>query len=162
MVGADCTKRRVVEELNGEYNFVHIACHGTFDDRHPLESSLWLRDYPRADAARLRAEEIQTLVRFRRSPVVTLSACSTALAAESRSNTWNGLPGALLRAGARALVGARWPVKDGVAAAFMTGLYRKLRASDASALACFHDVEDELRAGGPLEDWASFGYLGLP
>ncbi|WP_432973678.1 CHAT domain-containing protein [Dactylosporangium sp. CA-233914] len=160
--GAECTKRLVVEHLNGGFDFVHLICHGTYDDRHPLESSLHFSVRREVEAFRLRAREIETMVRFPRRPVISLSACSTALTAESRSNTWNGLPGALLRAGAHALIGTRWPIRDEAAAAMMVDYYRRVRHSGASALQCFLAMQDDERRRGRAEDWASFGYLGQP
>ena len=73
--GEDCTKRLVVEHLNGDYDYIHLICHGTYDPEHPLESALVFRDGPERDAHRLLAREIERLVRFARRPVVTLSAC---------------------------------------------------------------------------------------
>jgi hypothetical protein len=160
--GEKCTKRRVVEQLNGDYEYIHLICHGTFDANHPPESALIFRDRPDADAYRLRAHEIESMVRFPRRPIVTLSACSTALTADSRSNTWTGLPGALMRVGARCIVGTRWPVRDAAAAQMMRYFYRTLINTDDEPITCFFAMQDAQRPSGRLEDWACFGYLGLP
>jgi hypothetical protein len=161
--GEDCTKRRVVEELNHEYEYIHLICHGTYEPDRPSESSLIFRDAPVGDGYRLRAREIEELVRLVRRPIVTLSACSTALTADSRSNTWLGLPGALLRAGARAIVGTRWPVRDEAAAEMMGYFYRTLINTHLRPMTCFFAMQEQSRRQhGRVEDWACFGYLGLP
>jgi CHAT domain-containing protein len=160
--GLACTKKRVVEELCGEYGFVHFICHATYDTERPHESSLYFRDSHTADAYRLRANEIREFVRFKDDPVVTLSACSTALTADSRSNTWHGLPGSLLESGARCIIGTRWPVADRVAEEMMGGLYELMLTSDRSPAACLHALQDQLRDRRPVEEWSCFGYLGTP
>ena len=165
--GEQCTKRVVVEHLNGDYDYVHLICHGTYDPAHPAESALLFREGPERDAYRLRAREIGSLVRFTKRPVVTLSACSTALTADSRSNTWTGLPGALLRADAHCVIGTRWPVLDSTAASMMTHFYREITTSGHRPLQCFFTMQDAQRCMsrgrmGRVEDWACFGYLGLP
>jgi hypothetical protein len=160
--GKDCTKKSVCEMLNGGYDFIHFICHGTYDPAGPRESSLYFRDEWKMDAYRLRASELRQFVRFRKRPVVTLSACSTALTADSRSNTWHGLPGSLLEVGARCIIGTRWPVADRAARVVMSEFYGLLLATDKTPLQCFHAVQDNARKEGRVEEWACFGYLGLP
>ena len=161
--GDALTKRTIVEHLNGEFDFVHLICHGAHDSAHPMESSLYFDNASGNDSVRLRARELELLTRMPRKPVVTLSACSTALTAQSRSNTWNGLPGSLLRAGAHAIIASRWPVHDDAAATLMNSLYQQIRTTDQSVLQCFHLAQAGLRdSGAPIEDWACFGYLGRP
>lgn len=162
LTGDRCTKRAVVEYLNGRYDYIHLICHGTYEPARPEESALVFRDGPQTDAYCLRAREIESMVRFPRRPVVTLSACSTALTADSRSNTWTGLPGALLRSDARCVIGTRWPVRDETAASMMTGFFRELTTTGRRTLDCFFAMQDAQRDSGRAEDWACFGYLGLP
>jgi CHAT domain-containing protein len=160
--GRDCTKKSVSEVLNEDFDYIHFICHGTYDFEHPGESSLYFRDLWTADAYRLRAYELRQFVRFKKRPVVTLSACSTALTADSRSNTWRGLPGSLLEVGARCIVGTRWPVADEASGALMSQFYELLLTTDQTPLQCFHMMQDKARTDGRMEEWACFGYLGLP
>ncbi len=160
--GASCTKKTIVEYLNGEFDYVHFICHGSYDEHDPLQSALHFREQEGTDTFRLRASEIEQFVNMPRRPVVSLSACSTALTADSRSNTWNGLPGALLRSGARALVGTRWPVRDIAASSMMRSFYEHVAAGDKTPLQAFFAAQDAHRHMGAVEDWACFGYLGLP
>jgi CHAT domain-containing protein len=163
LAGQECTKRNVIEALCGEFDYVHLICHGDYDTRAPLNSSLYFHRPPTRDAFTLRAAEIQRYVRFAREPVVSISACSTALVADSRTNTWDGLPGSLLRAGARALIAARWPVDDWAASDLMRQYYGTLATCAKSAVDAFFMAQDSLRRSRrKIEDWACFGYLGVP
>ncbi len=91
-----------------------------------------------------------------------LSACSSVVTADSRTNSFHGLAGSLFRCGARAIVGSRWPVDDQAAAVLMARFHRLLRTTAQSPdlslqLACEQLREDGHRS----EDWAAFGYYGV-
>jgi hypothetical protein len=159
--GRECTKLATLQEMCGEYDFIHIIGHGTYRDLDPMGSSLEFRRGA-SDGYMVRAKEIQTYVHFPRRPVITLSSCSTALTAASRSNTWDGIPGALLRAGCWAIIGARWPVRDEAAARMMRFFYERIARTDDSPLKCYSAMRNREREGGQLQDWACFGYLGNP
>jgi CHAT domain-containing protein len=160
--GRECTKKRVTEALRGAYDYIHFICHGTYDAQHPGESALYFRDLWTADAYRLRARELRDLVRFMNRPVVTLSACSTALTADSRSNTWHGLPGSLLEVGAHCIIGTRWAVEDSVARTHMAEFYQQVLSTDKTPLQSFFTMQDRARSHRPMQEWSCFGYLGLP
>jgi hypothetical protein len=68
----------------------------------------------------------------------------------------------LLEIGARCIIGTRWPVADRAASALMAQLYDLLLTTDKTPLQCFHTMQDKARGAGRIEEWASFGYLGLP
>lgn len=160
--GSVCTKRRVIEELNNGYAFVHCVCHGTYDKENPRNSALYFTNDREMDAFRLTAAELREFVRLEDLPMITLSACSTALVADSRSNTWHGLPGSFLEIGARCVIGARWPVADHLARRVMSTLYQKIFLKQGTPLQCFHATQEEMRSSNIIEEWACFGYLGLP
>jgi CHAT domain-containing protein len=91
--------------------------------------------------------------------MVTLSACSTALTAESRTNTWHGLPGSLIEAGARCVIGSRWPVDDEVAKNTMVSLYQTLLASPMNVTVALRSIQDRIAVNGAIKDWSCFGVL---
>ena len=156
-----CTKREVIDELKNNYDYLHFSCHGSFDVLDPLNSALHLVANPQRDNQRLTARDILS-IKFPSRPVVTMSACSTALTAATKANDYTGLTGSLLRAGARAIVGSRWPVYDDTAADFMIRLYERLYDAKRTPYEDFLDVQKDMRKSYPTEDWAAFGYLGLP
>ena len=159
--GERCTKRQVMEELKNNYDYLHFSCHGSFDVLEPLNSALHLVANPQRDSQRLTAHDILS-VKFPSRPIVTMSACSTALTAATKANDYIGLTGSLLRAGARAIIGSRWPVYDDTAADFMIRFYEKLYNANQGPYENFVDVQKEMRKSCNVEDWAAFGYLGLP
>jgi tetratricopeptide (TPR) repeat protein len=159
VVAAGSTKRNLIDALNSDYAAVHFVCHGTYEANAPLDSALLLRRYDVRDIDRLTAAEIREFVRFKRAPMVTLSACSTALTAESRTNTWHGLPGSLIEAGARCVIGSRWPVDDEVAKNTMVSLYQTLLASPMNVTVALRSIQDQIAVNGAIKDWSCFGVL---
>jgi CHAT domain-containing protein len=84
------------------------------------------------------------------------------MTADSRTNSFHGLPGSLLRIGARAIIGSRWPVHDEAAAVLMATLHHRLRSSSESPDLCLHRARTQMREGGyATEDWAAFAYFGV-
>lgn len=159
--GADCTKKNVLAELRGDYDFVHFVCHGTFDVLDPLDSALLLQLRADSDHYRVTARNLLG-IRFRRAPVITLSACSSALTSFSSTNDCTGLTGSFLQAGARCVIGSRWVVRDRASSSFMTTLYGKLLEPSRSPLAAVGEVQAAMRARHGIEDWAAFSFLGMP
>lgn len=115
-------KDRVIERLpNAE--FVHLACHGTFDARNPLRSRLLLSPGPNGDGD-LSAQEVFDL--FLSARLVTLSACDSALTGGVAGDELAGLPRAFLSAGAQNVIASLWRVADPATAMLMKRLYREL------------------------------------
>jgi CHAT domain-containing protein len=90
-----------------------------------------------------------------------LSACSSGLTADSRTNSFHGLPGSLFRIGARAIVGSRWPVDDELSARLMGRLHAMLCTSTAPLDTLLADAVRSLGPALPIEDAAAFGVFGL-
>jgi CHAT domain-containing protein len=159
--GAQCTKKSVLEALAEPWDIVHIACHGTFIESVPLASALHFRADPDDDAHRVTAEDLLRYVQFPGHPLVILSACSSVVTADTRSNSFHGLAGCLFRAGAQAIIGSRWPVADTAARACMEELHRALRQGGPADLALARAAAALRAQGRPAEDWAAFGYFGV-
>jgi tetratricopeptide (TPR) repeat protein len=130
---------------------LHLACHGTLDAQDPLGAGVLMAD-GKIDAA----EWAQLRLHYEE---VVLSACSTGwrpLAAgrvELRGDDILGLPGALLEAGARAIVVSIPKASDAGTEAFMTAYHRR-RASGAPPLTAFCHTQRELLAGHlPPQTW---------
>ena len=161
--GEQCTKASVLAALAQPYDIIHVACHGTFDDVSPLDSALHFNSDTGNDARCLSAGDLLMYANLPSSPLVILSACSSIVTADSRTNSLHGLAGSLFRIGARAIVGSRWPVDDRAASAVMTRFHRNLHESARPADLSLADACGQLRAEGfPLDDWAAFGYYGVP
>ena len=153
-------KSDVLEELTKPYSHIHFACHGTFDPYFPLRSALLLRGTSDEDRFKVTASDILQ-VKMPAAPTVSLSACSSGLTAYGATNDLTGLTGSFLQAGAKAVVGSRWPVYDDTAASFMTRYYSRILEGRTS-LQAVRETQQHLRQkGGRLEDWAAFGHLGI-
>ncbi len=158
---AECaSKRDVLQALTEAWTHIHFACHADFNPVAPLQSSLRLRGRTDQDRHRVTAEDLLS-TGLTPGVTVTLSACSSALTSFGITNDCSGLTGSLLRAGAGAVIGSRWAVRDKTGAAFMTSLYSRLLRQEEPALAV-HATQRQLAERLELDDWAAFSYLGKP
>ena len=154
------SKSRILKALEGDYSFIHLACHANFDVLDPLESALFVAGMDRPKE-RIAAKDI-IRIHLAQSPVITLSACSSALTSYGQANDCVGIPGSLLRAGARGIVGARWSVYDDAAANFMIDYHQRLRSEPSHPLRSLCQTKRHLSQQTRLDEWAAFGYLGVP
>ncbi|TDU84451.1 CHAT domain-containing protein [Kribbella voronezhensis] len=160
--GPECSKESVLRALAEPFDIVHAVCHGTFAETSPLDSALHFTADRYNSARSVSARDLLLRTRLAGRPLVILSACSSVVTADHRTNSFDGLAGSLFRCGARAIVGSRWPVDDRAAAVLMAIFHRLLRTTvdspDVSLrAACRQLREDGCRA----EDWAAFGYYGV-
>lgn len=159
---ADYGKAVILSELAGEYDIIHFCCHASYDSKYPLKSALHLVPDPSDDRHRIDAWDLMSDVKFSRTPTVSLSACSSGVMDSSDINGCYGLPGGFMRAGARSIIGTRWPVYDDTAAETVTNTYEMQRATAMSTSQCLNMVSSQMRETRGIEDWAAFGYMGLP
>ena len=100
--------------------WLHIACHGWFDDADPMASYL-----ETGAGEKLTALEIWQTWRLS-TELVTLSACETGLSQILRGDEPMGLIRAFLSAGARAVLVTQWPVDDLATFLLMSRFYQYL------------------------------------
>jgi len=105
LIGGEATKENVIENCNN-YNVLHMACHGSFNNAQPLDSMLQL-----AGGKGLHVDEIFEM-KLNNSSLVILSACQTALSNISTGDELVGLTRAFIFAGAPALMTTLWNVDD--------------------------------------------------
>jgi CHAT domain-containing protein len=97
---------------------------------------------------------------LRGTDLVTLSACESALLRFDFMDNLHGLAAAFLRAGAKAVIGALWPVSPDTAATFFTELYDHL-AERGDRVGAFRHAQNRARARHPnYRDWGAFTYFG--
>lgn len=121
--------------------WLHIACHGWFDDADPLASYL-----ETGAGERLTAREL--LADWRLSAeLVTLSACETGVSQILRGDEPMGLVRAFLSAGARAVLVTQWPVDDLATFLLMGRFYAGIKeAGEAADLAALlHEAQSWLQ-----------------
>lgn len=122
------TKKERLRLAAATCRWLHVACHGRFDDADPLASYL-----ETGEGERLAAREVQQNWRLQAS-LVTLSACETGVSQILRGDEPMGLVRAFLHAGARAVLVTQWPVDDLATFLLMDCFYRLLRNDDAAGL----------------------------
>lgn len=144
---------------------IHFAGHSTLSQADPMLSSLVLND------AHTTALEIESRIRFNRTPFVCLSSCDSAVAEINNFDDAFGLVRAFLFSGARSLLLSNWFVLDSSAGDFTEAFYE-------SALLEEHSIEDALRTArqivserarankyaeeGDLIHWAPYCLYGTP
>lgn len=122
-----------------------------------MDAPLFARVYLAGGA--LHAHEILSRD-LRGTELVTLSACESALLRYDFLDNGHGLAPAFLRAGARAMVGALWPVAPDTAETFFTELYAHL-AAGGTRVDAFRFAQNRTRARHPdYRDWGAFTYYG--
>jgi tetratricopeptide (TPR) repeat protein len=125
LTGEDATFANY-QRRSGDFDALHLACHGQFRPDNPLFSSLHLADgfvtVRDICAQRLKAR------------VVTLSACETGLSKIFAGDEILGLARGFLAAGAQSLVLSLWTVNDTATARLMIDFYDELqRGASVSA-----------------------------
>jgi CHAT domain-containing protein len=109
------------------FRYLHLATHGTVDERVALQSALVL-----AGDRRLTAEQILRTWQLN-ADLVTLSACRTALGREASGEGYLGFSQALFLAGARSVVLSLWQVDDTATMLLMTRFYQNLLGKRGAA-----------------------------
>jgi CHAT domain-containing protein len=162
-LGENATEERA-KALGRDVRYVHFACHGSLDERFPLNSALALaipaRPAEGQDNGLLQAWEIFERVRID-ADLVTLSACDTALGKEMGGEGLLGLTRAFQYAGARSVVASLWAVSDRSTGVLMKRFYGYLSAGRSTAEALRTAQIDLIR--GPSSRpfrWAAFQLYG--
>ncbi len=162
MPGPECSKKTVLEALAEPYDIIHVTGHGAFSEDSPLESALHFCSDFDNDGRNLSAYDLLLHAALEAHPLVILSSCESAVVADSRTNSFHGLAGSLFRAGARAIVGSRWPIASDIATETMKRFHHELRHSARAPDLSLQHVCRQLRdEGQPLEYWSAFGYFGV-
>ena len=137
---------------------LHVAAHAIADETHPERSGIVLARGDAREDGLLQAREIATLDLD--GGIVVLSACYTAGGAVLSGEGVLSLARAFFEAGAHAVVGSRWPLRDAEAATLFDAFYRHL-ARGASLSEALKASQDEARAAGrPASGWAALVLLG--
>lgn len=144
--GSEATREAVAAALP-QATHLHFACHGAFDVRRPLDSTLDLAGGPLT----LR-ELLDGGLELGGVQLVVLSACDSGRI-ESRSllDEAIGFPGALLQAGIPNVVGGLWRVDDLAATCLVEGFYDALLRRGLASLDALAAARDRLRGATAAE-----------
>lgn len=163
IAGQEATET-LFKRVAGDYDYLHLATHGSLNRDAPWLSSLQLQADSENDG-RLELHEILNLKLHSR--LVTLSACETALGSGYFTDTpagdeFVGMTRAFLGAGSRSVLASLWAVNDESTRALMVRFYQLLGDSGpADALA---RAQREIRRGDSRYRnpyyWAAFVLVG--
>jgi CHAT domain-containing protein/tetratricopeptide (TPR) repeat protein len=158
LVGAAASEHALKNADLSAYDVFHFAAHAVSDESHPERSAVLLAAGESREDGLLQAREIEALDLDGR--IVVLSACQTTSGALQSGEGVLSLARAFFEAGAHAVVGSRWPLRDADAAALFETFYRHL-GGGASLAEALKATQDEARAAGrPPAGWAGLVLLG--
>jgi CHAT domain-containing protein len=158
LVGPDASEQALKARDLRSYGVVHVAAHAIADEMHPERSGIVLARGSTREDGLLQAREIATL--DLEGAIVVLSACYTSGGAVLSGEGVLSLARAFFQAGAHAVVGSRWPLRDAEAARLFDAFYRHL-ARGVSVSEALKATQDDARAAGrPASGWAALELLG--
>jgi CHAT domain-containing protein len=158
VAGAEATERFLKTADLPHYRMLHLAAHTVVDDQHPERSAVLLAPGSDDEDGLLQVREIVGL--DLKGRLVILSSCSSASGAVVEGEGVMGLARAFFQAGAVAVVGSLWPLRDEDAERLVdqTAVHLGGGASISAALAAAR--RDSIRAGAPAAAWAGLVVLG--
>ena len=126
------TRERVREELRAsQYDVLHYAGHGSYDEQSPEESSLyfWEKENKRGSVVPMTATEVKMLLGQSEARLVYLSCCHGTASGDQATlldDDFLGLADAVIQAGVPSVLGFRWPVSDVGARKLAMAFYQSL------------------------------------
>jgi hypothetical protein len=149
---AALTRTSVLAAIIDAYDVIHFCGHGEFDPLEPMGSRIYFNGNTKDGF--ITADDIQGCEKIGRRPIVILCACTSAAVLPNGANNFLGLAGALIRTGAAAIVGTRWPISDETAFAFSRAFHHELargQTVDRATAAAKYSIQ-----GAGLDEWSAF------
>lgn len=154
-------------EQPGQFDLLHVACHGATDAADIGSARLLMPGKPRADGSLSEEDVLATTVRHTarlrqdgERPVVVLNACQSGRA----GYTLKGLGGfaeAFIRGGAGVFVGSSWSIGDTPAQAFVQEFYRQFIERGKPLAAAAAAARTRARDDGDAT-WLAYVVYGHP
>jgi CHAT domain-containing protein len=141
-----------------DYSIVHFAAHAVADDGAADRSAVFLAAGANGEDGLLQAREIGALAL--EGQIVVLSACQTAGGTVLGGEGVLSLARAFFQAGARTVVGTRWPIRDADAAALFEMFYRHLATGVTVSEALARTKADAIAEHRPAAAWAALVLWG--
>ena len=144
----------------GRHEYLHVACHGIFQDERFLDASLHLG----SESVRM-SQFFATPLRAR---LVSLCACAVGRHARSLDDVeltggeWIGFHLPLFYAGARAVLASLWNADLPVANLFMVPFHAALAKGESPPRAFRRAALSVSRERAPIPDWANWFLAGFP
>ncbi|MEO0409293.1 MAG: CHAT domain-containing protein, partial [Cyanobacteria bacterium P01_A01_bin.135] len=136
--GENFTRKALREQVQQDYDIIHLATHGEFQPGNISNSYIQFSD------GRLAVDALQQLEwQPENIRLVTLSACQTAL---GNREAELGFAGLAVSAGAQTALASLWSVSDAATTGLMTNFYENLRTQSTKANA-LRDAQRAMIAG---------------
>ena len=158
LAGARASEKALKDRDLAGYDVVHFAVHAIADEAHPERSAVLLAPGASTEDGLLQSREIQELNLDGR--IVVLSACQTAAGTVLSGEGVLSLARAFFAAGAHAVIGTRWPIRDEDAAWLFDVFYRRLGEGASLSEALKGAKARAIESGRPAAAWASLVLLG--
>jgi tetratricopeptide (TPR) repeat protein len=158
LVGREASEMALKARDPQQYALLHFAAHAVSDEVRPERSAVLLSAGGEGEDGLLQAREIQHL--DLRGRIVILSACETASGAVLNGEGVLSLARAFFQAGARAVVGTRWRIRDEDGAELFDAFYEHLADGASLSQALARTKRDAIARGRPADAWGSLILLG--
>ena len=158
LVGSWASEKALKERDLRSYDILHFAAHAIADEGRPDRSAVLLAPGAANEDGLLQTREIEGLDLDGR--IVVLSACETASGAILSGEGVLSLARAFFAAGAKTVIGTRWPIRDNDAAALFDVFYQRLGEGSSLSEALKLAKTQAIDAKRPPAAWASLVLLG--
>jgi tetratricopeptide (TPR) repeat protein len=157
-LGQQASEQELKHRELSRFAILHFATHALVDEEHPDRSALLLTPGSPDEDGWLKPREIVGL--HLNGQLVVLSACLSASGAIVGGEGIMGLAHGFFHAGAHAVIGGMWPLKDREAAALVDAFYRHLGRGERVGSALALARRERIRAGDPAAAWAGLTLIG--
>ncbi len=157
-LGRSASERFLKKVDLSEFSVIHFAVHAVIDESNPERTALLLTPGSDGEDGLLQVREIVNLDLD--GQLVVLSACESASGEVVGGEGVLSLARAFFVAGAHAVVGSLWPLRDDDAAAFFDRFYRHLGDGESATAALSAAQRERIAEGAPAAAWAGLVLLG--
>ena len=158
LVGPEASEHFLKSADLRSYDVLHFATHAVVDEDAPERSAVVLAPGAEVEDGLLQSREITQLDLAGKA--VVLAACRGASGQGLRGEGVIGLGRSFFEAGAHAVVGSLWPLRDDESSALLETFYRRLGDGAPMADALAEARRERIRAGAPPAAWAGMVLLG--
>jgi CHAT domain-containing protein len=156
LIGAAATAPAITAAWT-RHGILHFAGHASVDERHPLRSRLFTS--PGAVPASLRLQDIAA-ARFMPGATVILAACETATGKVFSGEGTMNLARPFLAAGALAVLGSVWNIRDAEARRVVERVHRRLVGGERLERALAGAQRELIASGAAPSMWSGYVVTG--
>ncbi|HVP60340.1 MAG TPA: CHAT domain-containing protein [Myxococcaceae bacterium] len=158
LVGVEASEHLLKSTDLRTYDVLHLATHAVVDVEAPERSAVVLSPGAESEDGLLQSREISELEL--EGNVVVLAACRSASGLGLRGEGVVGLGRSFFEAGAHAVIGSLWALRDDESSELLDTYYRRLGRGETLADAMAEARRASIRSGAPPAAWAGMVVLG--